>query len=156
MVGPGVQRDAASFAVATHRISLRRALRLVHLGPSSFYYRPKPDRNLWLRARLRTLAEERRRFGSPRMLYLIRREGHLVNKKRLQRIYREEGLSLKNRRRKKRGAHLRVVLPTPVRQNERWSMDFVSDSIAAHSGHVGGVFRRDAGAVFGRMPAAAV
>lgn len=130
MVGPSVQRDAVNYVVKHHPISLRRALRLVHLGPSSFYYRPKPDRNLWLRTRLRELAEERRRFGAPRMLYLIRREGHIVNKKRLERIYREEGLSLKNRRRKKRGMHLRVVLPAPVRQNERWSMDFVSDSIA--------------------------
>jgi len=130
MVGPGVRRDAANYAVVAHQISLRRALRLVQLGPSSFYYRPKPDRNIWLRERLRTLAEERRRFGSPRMLYLIRREGHIVNKKRLQRIYKEEGLSLRNRRRKKRGTHLRVVLPAPIRANERWSMDFVSDSIA--------------------------
>jgi len=130
MVEPGVQRDAVSYAVKNHSISLRRALRLVDLGPSSFYYRKKPDRNLWLRSRLRELAESRKRFGSPRMLYLIRREGHTVNKKRLQRIYREEGLSLRNRRKKKRGAHLRVVLPPPERPNERWSMDFVSDSIA--------------------------
>ena len=61
---------------------------------------------------------------------LLCREGQAVNKKRVQRLYREEGLSLRGRRRKKRRAGLRVVLPGPNAANQRWSMDFMSDALA--------------------------
>ena len=53
----------------------------------------------------------------------------MVNHKRTERIYQEEGLSLRKRRRKKTAAQTRVILPAPKRQNERWSMDFVTDSL---------------------------
>ena len=53
----------------------------------------------------------------------------MVNHKRTERIYREEGLSLRKRRRKKMAAQTRMVLPAPMGPNERWSMDFVIDSI---------------------------
>jgi len=61
---------------------------------------------------------------------LLCRDGYAVNKKRIQRLYRQEGLSLRGRRRKKRIAGLRVVLPRPVAANQRWSMDFMSDALA--------------------------
>lgn len=54
----------------------------------------------------------------------------MVNHKRTERLYREMGLSLRLRKRKKRPSHLRVVMPAPTRPNERWSMDFVSDQLA--------------------------
>jgi len=60
---------------------------------------PAPDRNADLRIRLKELAEERRRFGRPRLLTLLRREGWVVNHKRVERVYRQEGLSLRQRRR---------------------------------------------------------
>jgi len=60
---------------------------------------------------------------------MLRREGIVINHKRTERIYREEGLSLRKRKRRKTAAMARVILPVPERQNERWSMDFVTDSI---------------------------
>jgi putative transposase len=60
---------------------------------------------------------------------LLRREGCLINHKRTERIYREEGLSLRLKKRKKRISHHRVVMDKPVRINQHWSMDFVSDSL---------------------------
>jgi putative transposase len=78
---------------------------------------------------LRELAEQRKRFGSPRLHILLRREGLVVNHKRTERLYREEGLMLRKKRRRKGAAGARVVIPFPQRTNERWSMDFVTDSI---------------------------
>jgi putative transposase len=78
---------------------------------------------------LRELAEKRRKFGSPRLHTLLLREGHLINHKRTERLYHEEGLSLRLKRRKKRISHLRVVMDRPERINQHWSMDFVSDSL---------------------------
>ena len=58
---------------------------------------------------------------------MLRREGWAVNAKRVYRLYREEGLQVRTAKRKKRGSHTRGALPAPVRANQRWSMDFVSD-----------------------------
>jgi len=82
-----------------------------------------------VRRRLRELAEQRKRFGSPRLHILLKREGLVINHKRTERIYREEGLALRKKRRRKGAAGARVILPPPQRVNERWSMDFVADSI---------------------------
>ena len=89
---------------------------------------PKTKDEAPLRARLRELARERPRFGAPRLTVLVRREFGRVNHKRVERIYREEGLQLP-RKRKKRRAQVRVPLSTPSRPHERWSMDFMSDSL---------------------------
>lgn len=84
-----------------------------------------------LKARLKELAAQRRRYGSPRLTVLLRREGFEDNHKRIERIYSEEGLQVRRRKRKRtaRGRQVRLV-ETPTRQNERWSMDFVRDMIA--------------------------
>ena len=82
-----------------------------------------------MRQRLRELAGQRKRFGSPRLHILLKREGLVINHKRTERIYREEGLVLRRKRRRKGAAGARVVMPSPQRTNERWSMDFVTDSI---------------------------
>ena len=81
-----------------------------------------------LRERLHTLATLRPRWGYRRLYRLLRREGHVVNKKLVQRIYREEGLAVR-RRQRKRVAVPRTPLPAPTHPNERWSMDFVSDAL---------------------------
>ena len=60
---------------------------------------------------------------------MLRREGIVVNHKKTERIYREEGLSLRKRKRRKTAAIERVIMPAPERPNERWSMDFVTDSL---------------------------
>jgi putative transposase len=82
-----------------------------------------------LRNRLRELAGQRKRFGSPRLHTMLKREGLVINHKRTERIYREEGLALRRKRRRKGAAGTRAVIPAPERPNQKWSMDFVSDSI---------------------------
>jgi len=116
--------------VEAHGYSERRACTLMDMNRRTFRRKPTVDRNAALRVRLKELAEERGRFGSPRLLVLLRREGWPVNHKRVERIYRQEGLSLRQRRRKKRPSHLRVVRPSPDGANQHWAMDFVSDSLA--------------------------
>lgn len=129
MVAPVARRHVVEYIKQTHSLSERRACKLSSLDRSSFRYQPKPDKNAELRVRLRELAEQRRKFGSPRLLVLLHREGHLVNHKRVERLYREEGLSLRSKKRKKRVSHLRVFLDRPEHANQHWSMDFVSDSL---------------------------
>jgi putative transposase len=83
-----------------------------------------------VRRRLRELAERRPRWGSPRLHWLLAREGLVVNHKRTERLYHEERLTVARRRRRKRVSEPRVVPPAPSRPNERWSMDFVRDTLA--------------------------
>ena len=101
---------------------------LVNISASEYRYRPKADDDEALRHRLRELAGQRKRFGSPRLHIMLKRENLVVNHKRTERIYREEGLALRRKRRRKGAAGIRAVIPTAVRPNEQWSMDFVSDS----------------------------
>lgn len=79
--------------------------------------------------RLRELAQSRPRYGYLRLLVLLRREGWTVNHKRVYRLYCEEGLSLRTKKRPKRKCHLRVIPAGPSGPNERWSMDFVADRL---------------------------
>ncbi|SFK58275.1 HTH-like domain-containing protein, partial [Caulobacter sp. UNC279MFTsu5.1] len=82
-----------------------------------------------LRDRLKTLAQERRRFGYRRLHVLLRREGHAVNKKRVQRLYREEKLTVRRRGGRKRAVGTLRPLEVPLAPNQRWSLDFVSDQM---------------------------
>lgn len=109
--------------------SERRACRLVQLPRSTKRYKKHRAEPPGLRQRLRELADERRRYGYRRLHYLLRREGYRANKKQTYRIYREERLSLRVRKRKRLVAAVRVPMPEPTVANERWSMDFVSDQL---------------------------
>lgn len=70
------------------------------------------------------------RYGYRRLHILLRREGWRVNAKRVYRLYREEGLSLRLKRPKKRVSVPRVTPPPATQPNERWSIDFLRDSLA--------------------------
>ncbi|MGI8855127.1 MAG: IS3 family transposase [Thermomicrobiales bacterium] len=83
-----------------------------------------------LRQRIRELAAVRVRYGYRRIHILLRREGWKVNAKRVYRLYREEGLSLRLKRSKKRVSVPQVAPPPATRPNERWSIDFLKDSLA--------------------------
>ncbi len=83
-----------------------------------------------LRLRLRELAGSRVRYGYRRLTLLLRREGWIVNAKRVYRLYRQEGLQVRTPKRAKRAAQVRVPLSGASRPNQRWSMDFVSDRFA--------------------------
>jgi putative transposase len=80
---------------------------------------------------LRVLAVQRPRLGAPRLIVLLRQELGFVNHKRVERICREEGLQLPRKKGKKRGVNNRAAaLLAPGEPNERWSMDFMSDSLS--------------------------
>ena len=83
-----------------------------------------------LRERLRRLAAERRRFGYRRIGVLLEREGVRMNKKKLFRLYQEEGLAVRRRRGRKRATGTRAPMALPDRPNQRWSLDFVTDALA--------------------------
>ena len=89
----------------------------------------RPDEKA-IRKRLRKPAETRRRFGCPRQHEMLSRDGFMINHKRTERIYRQEGLLLRIRRRKKMASLLRTEIPKPNYHNHIWSMDFMRDSMA--------------------------
>ena len=93
-------------------------------------YRSRKDPQHALRIRLRDLAASRVRYGYRRLHVLLQREGWKINLKRVRRLYKLEGLSLRLKKAKKRVSALRVVLPPAQQPNERWSMDFLSDALA--------------------------
>jgi putative transposase len=103
----------------------------MELSRTSFGYKPvvRSDEEL-IRRRLRKLSETRRRFGCPRLHIMLRREGFMINHKRTERIYRQEGLALRIRRRKKMASLLRTEIPRPNYANHIWSMDFMRDNLA--------------------------
>ena len=111
-------------------MSQRRACSITGADRSAVRYRSRRPADAELRERLRVLAAERRRFGYRRLHVLLRREGHLVNRKRTQRLYREEGLSVRKRRGRKRATGTRAPLITLAVPNARWSVDFVHDQLA--------------------------
>ena len=110
-------------------ISERRACRVLGFHRSTQRHRAtRDDRDL--ADKLRTLASERPRFGYRRLHILLRRQGETVNHKRVYRVYRNEGLAVRKKTRRKGVAHTRLPLTSPTRANERWSLDFVSDQLA--------------------------
>jgi putative transposase len=111
-------------------LSQRRACSIVNVSRTVMSYAPQPNKlNDLLRERLKTLAGQHKRWGHIRLYVLIRREGYLVNHKRTERLYREEKLALRIRRRRKFAAVVRQPLPEATKPNERWAMDFIQDSL---------------------------
>lgn len=108
----------------------RHALRVVGMSASSLRYRPLPDRNLALRERIKALAHRHRRYGAGMIYLKLRQEGEIVNHKRVERLYAEENLKLKRRKRKKVPVTDRQPLIRPDRADQVWSMDFVFDRSA--------------------------
>ncbi len=78
---------------------------------------------------MKAIAHERRRFGYRRVHVLLKREGFVINHKRLSRLYREERLTVRRRGGRKRAIGTRAPLMIPMRPNDRWSLDFVSDQL---------------------------
>ncbi len=129
MVTPGTKREAVAHAREHHGVGGRRALVLVGVSRRVIRYKPtRPDDGA-LRQGLRELAAERRRFGYRRLGYLLAREGITPNHKKPLRIYREEGLRVRRRGERKRVLGTRRPMVLPDGSNERWSLDFVSDSL---------------------------
>jgi putative transposase len=119
------------YVVSHHRISQRRACRLVKQHRSNQYYRSVKDPRHDLRLRMREIAKVRVRYGYRRVHVLLRREGWQVGRTQAYRLYREEGLQLRSKLpRRRKMAVLRHERIRPHRPDEVWSLDFVADQLA--------------------------
>lgn len=124
---PAARREAAAHLRSAHGMSERRACRVIGAERSGVRYRATRPDDAVLRERLKVLAQERRRFGYRRLHVLLRREGHVVNRKKVQRLYREEKLMVRRRGGRKRALGVRRPIEMAGAPNARWSLDFVSD-----------------------------
>ena len=130
LLKPGSRRKAVNWAMKEKGYNQRWACALVGIDPRVYPRKPRRPLDTELRARLRKLSTERRRFGYRRLHILLKREGWHMNWKKLYRIYREKGLSVRKRGRRKRAVGTRTPMAIPQGANQRWSLDFMSDALA--------------------------
>ncbi|MGV7204000.1 IS3 family transposase [Xanthomonas citri] len=110
-------------------VSERRALRIVSMSRSAFSYKAKARDCSAIRLRMREITQTRIHYGCERVLVMLRREGWRDNHKRVHRIYKEEGLSLRYcRPRRSRSSRRRQPIKVATAPNTLWGMDFVSDA----------------------------
>lgn len=120
-----------SYVEVEYQISERHACRLLGLTRSTHRYRARRNaRDAGLRERLKELAAKRMRFGYRRLTAMLAREGILANHKRVYRLYREEGLAMRIRQRRRIRWTGAVSGLVATRRNQRWSIDFVSDCVS--------------------------
>ena len=110
MVAPAAKRQAVAHLQATLGISERRACAVVGADRTSMRYRSCRSDDGDLRSRLRELAQQRRRFGYRRLHSLLGRDGITINRKKTQRLYREEGLTVSIAVCRRRRSRIRVIL----------------------------------------------
>lgn len=130
MVGPAAKRQAVAHLQAVMGLSERRACFFVGADRKMIRYQSCRAPETELRGRLRDLANERRRFGYRRLFILLRREGEPSGINRIYRLYREEGLTVRKRRARRRAVGTRAPILVEARPNARWSLDFVHDQFA--------------------------
>nr|WP_182506581.1 MULTISPECIES: IS3 family transposase [unclassified Ochrobactrum] len=130
MVGPAAKRDAVAHLKDIMGLSERRACQIVSADRKMIRYRSCRPPEVELRAKLRDLANERRRFGYRRLFVLLRRDGEPSGVNRIYRLYREEGLSVRKRKARRRAVGTRAPILVEAKANARWSLDFVHDQFA--------------------------
>ena len=126
---PAARREAVAHLQALLAISERRACRVIDADRTSVRYRSRRGDDGDLREKLRALAQERRRFGYRRLHILLRRDGVVINRKKTQRLYREDGLTVRRRKGRKRAVGTRTRPPVLALPNQCWSLDFVHDQL---------------------------
>lgn len=127
MVRPAARRQAVRHVERTYGLSERGACRALGMSRASHRYESRRDQSPELVARLRELAAKRPRAGYRTLWRLLRREGVVVNHKRVYRLYRAEGLLIRVKRRKRLAAAARQATPPATRPWQRWAMDFMFD-----------------------------
>ncbi len=127
VVGSVAKRAAVAHLQAGFGLSERQACTLIGADRCWIRYRSGRPDDAALRGRLRTLAQERRRFGYRRLFVLLRREGETAG---LNRIYRKEGLTVRKRQARRRAIGTRAPILVEAKANARWSLDFVHDQFA--------------------------
>lgn len=127
----GARRQVVEKVQAAANISERRAVRFTSFPRSTIRYQTVREPQEELRARIREIAAEQVRWGYRFIHNRLRREGRRVNRKRVQRLYREEGLAVRRRGEKRRSQIPRLIRTPLSGPAKRWSMDFVSDSLSS-------------------------
>ena len=130
MITPMAKRKAVGFLIGEMGLSERKACRIVGLSRSVRRYRPLPNEDEAAIKRMKELASEKRRYGCLRLHAMLRREGRIVNHKCTYRLYTEQGLQVRTKKRCKLPSRDRVAPQVPDRPMRRWSLDFVSDQLA--------------------------
>ena len=130
MVRPAVKREAVAHLRNALQMSERRACTLVAADRKMIRYRSTRPPETELRARLRDLANQRRRFGYRRLFILLREQGEPSGVNRVYRLYREEGLTVRKRKARRRAVGTRTPILVEAKVNARWSLDFVHDQFA--------------------------
>ncbi len=130
MVGPAAKRDAVALLQSKFEMSERRACTVIAADRKMVRYRSRRPADTELRARLRELANQRRRFGYRRLFVLLRRAGEPSGINRIYRLYREEGLMVRKRRGRRKALGTRAPILVEAKPNARWSLDFVHDQLA--------------------------
>jgi putative transposase len=130
MVGPAAKREAVAHLRSVLQMSERRACILVTADRKMIRYRSRRLPDIELRTRLRDLANQRRRFGYRRLHILLREQGEPSGVNRIYRLYREEGLTVRKRKARRRAIGTRTPILVEARANVRWSLDFVHDQLA--------------------------
>lgn len=128
MVAPASRKQAATLMVQMHQLSERAACHLAGVSRTAYRYKAKPPQDDRLRDRLKQLAAEQSAYGYLLLHGLLKAEGLVINKKRTYRIYTEEKLQVRTKKRKKL-LRPRQLMEVPSHVNQRWSMDFVSDQL---------------------------
>lgn len=113
----------------SHLLSIRRACSLINLCRSSAYYREKKRDDARIIDALSNLAELHPTYGFRKMYHTLKNDGHLWNHKRVRRVYRQLGLNLVRKRKRRLPNRERHPLKVPIQMNQTWSMDFMSDAL---------------------------
>lgn len=129
MVKPAARRRVVQFWIKSGLLSERHGCRLLEVSRSTVRYKGHGRDDTCLRTRMKALAEKYPRYGYPTLHTMLRSEGLVENPERTYRIYSEEGLQVRTKKRKKL-TRPRMPMVLPTRANERWSIDFVSDQLA--------------------------
>jgi len=127
MVGPAAKREAVAHLRNVVQMSERRACILVSADRKMIRYRSRRPPDVELRTRLRDLANQRRRFGYRRLFILLREQGEPSGINRIYRLYREEGLTVRKRKARRKAIGTRTPILVEAKVNARWSLDFVHD-----------------------------
>ena len=128
-MSPAARKALAQQMVTEHGLSTRQACRASRISRVCYFYSSKPKDDSMIKRVLQQLSQRFPCYGFAMLFKLIRQMKHAWNHKRVRRIYRELGLNLTQRRKKRLPARIKQPLVVPTNPNESWSADFMSDQL---------------------------
>ena len=133
METPAAKRETDAHLQALLEVSEQRTCRIVAADRAVIRYQSCRRDDEEASEKQRVLAHQRRRVGYCRLHILLQRDGIAVNRKKTQRLYREEGLTVRRRKGRRRAVGARAPVPVAALPNQRWSLDFLQDRLAEWS-----------------------